>query len=103
MRKSILILLILISFLLMTDIASARDRRSYYHGYSHSQGIYIGPPAVWISPPPYYRTYYPPYQYYPPDYYGYSNRVWVPGYWEERWTPYGWERVWVPGYWRYEY
>jgi hypothetical protein len=26
----------------------------------------------------------------------------VPGYWEERWSPYGWEKVWVPGYWRYD-
>jgi hypothetical protein len=95
-----LILLILMVFLITTDIASARGR--YHHGPSHRSGFYIGPPSIWVAPPVYYRPYYPSYRAYPPDYYGYGYRVWVPGYWEERWTPYGWEKVWVPGYWRYE-
>jgi hypothetical protein len=56
-----------------------------------------------VAPPPvYYRGYYSPPSYYGPDYY-YNDpyRVWVPGYWENRWTPYGWERIWIPGYWQY--
>jgi len=87
MRRSILILLILITFLIMTDIASARDRRPYYRGHSRHSGIYIGPPVIRIAPPVYYRPYYPSYRAYPPDNYyysGYGYRVWVPGYWEER-------------------
>jgi hypothetical protein len=104
MRRSILILLILISFLITTDIASARDGRHYYHGPSYRSGFYISPPVIRIAPPVHYRPYYPSYRIYPPaDYYEYGYKVWVPGYWEERWMPYGWERVWVPGYWRYEY
>lgn len=101
MRKILLTLLILISFLIITDFASARDRRLYPHRHPYHSGIYIRPPALLIPPPVYYRSYYPHYRAYP--YYEYGYRVWVPGYWEERWTPYGWESVWVPGYWRYEY
>jgi len=101
MKKISFTLLILITFLLTTTIASARDRYPYHHRHPSRSGIYIGPPGIWISPPVSYRSYYPPYPAYPSYEYGY--RVWVPGYWEERWTPYGWESVWVPGHWRYEY
>jgi hypothetical protein len=71
-----------------------------WHGHF---GIFIAPPPLWVGPPPvYYRGYYPPPSYYGPDYY-YNGpyRSWVPGHWENRWTPYGWERVWIPGYWQY--
>lgn len=64
-------------------------------------GFFIGPPVIVAPPPVYYRGYYPPYRSYGPGYYDYGYRVWVPGYWEEQWTPYGWDRVWIPGYWRY--
>ncbi len=101
MKKILFILLILITFLLISGVASARDRYPYHHRHPYRSEIYISPPAIWIAPPVYYRPYYSPYRDYPPTPYGY--RVWVPGYWEERWTPYGWEKVWVPGYWRYEY
>jgi hypothetical protein len=101
MKKTAFILLILITFLIITGFALARDRRPYHHRPPDHSGIYIRPRGIWISPPVYYRSYYPPYRAYPS--YGYGYRVWVPGYWEERWTPYGWESVWVPGYWRYEY
>jgi hypothetical protein len=69
-------------------------------------GVVIAPP-LFLPPPPgiYYRGYYPPPgYYYGPNYYYYYNdpyRVWVPGHWEDRQTPNGWERVWIPGYWRY--
>ena len=89
MKKTVFILLILTTFLLTTTIASARDGRSHYHRPSYHSGMYTGPPGTWISPPVYYRSYYPPYRAYPS--YGYDYRVWVPGYWEERWTPYGWK------------
>jgi hypothetical protein len=27
----------------------------------------------------------------------------VPGYWDYRRGPYGWERVWIPGHWQWRY
>ncbi len=59
-------------------------------------GIFIGP-RLWVGPPAFYSPgYYPP-----PVYYSSPYRAWVPGHWESRWTPYGWQRAWIPGYWAY--
>jgi len=60
MKKTVFILLILITFLLTTTIASARDRYPYHHRHPSRSGIYIGPPGIWISPPVSYRSYYLP-------------------------------------------
>jgi hypothetical protein len=97
MKKLIMISLILLAIFLSSGSALAWHR--HFHGYGHF-GIFIAPPPLWIPPPPaiYYRGYYPPPAYYGPYYEPY--RAWVPGHWEERQTPYGWERIWVPGYWR---
>ena len=54
----------------------------------------IFPPSLWVGPPAfYYPGYYPPPVYYGPGYYGSPYRVWVPGHWGVRWTPYGRERA----------
>ena len=100
MRKFLIISIVLITIFLVTGAASAWYRPHRHHHYGF--GVFIGPPVIW-APPLYYRyPYYPDYS--PPyGYYNYGYRVWVPGHWEERWTPYGWERVWIPGYWRYDY
>jgi hypothetical protein len=96
MKKIIMISLILLTIFLLSGSASAW--RGHHRGHF---GIFIVPPPIWVaSPPVYYRGYYPPPSYYPPDYYE-TYRVWVPGHWVERWTPYGWQRVWIPGYWEY--
>ena len=96
MKKFIMISLVLLVIFLTSGSALAWHR----HHRGHF-GIFIAPPPIWIAPPPvYYRGYYPPPGYYPPDYYE-PYRVWVPGHWEERGTPYGWERIWIPGYWEY--
>jgi len=55
---------------------------------------FIGPPLILPPPPVVHYSYPPPYDYY----YG-SHRVWVPGYWDWRWTPRGWLRARVPGHW----
>jgi hypothetical protein len=98
MKKTIITTLILLAILLSSGSAFAWYRHSPGHF-----GIFITPPPVWVAPPAvYYRGYYPQPSYYGPGYYyDYPDRVWVPGYWEQRWTPYGWERVWIPGYWQY--
>jgi hypothetical protein len=86
----------LLTLVLTTGVASA------WHSHSHfGLGLFFAPPVVLPPPPVYFRAHYPPYGYYSPDYYDYGYRVWVPGYWEKRWTPYGWRRSWVPGYWEY--
>ena len=97
MKKILLISLILLAILFSRGSALAWHR--HYYGYPHFR-VFIAPPIL-LPPPPviYYRGYYPPPVYYEPYYDPY--RVWVPGHWEERQTPHGWERVWVPGYWRY--
>ena len=101
MKRFIVISLILLAIFLSSGSAFAW-RSHPYRGHGHF-GVVVVPPPVWVSPPAvYYRGYYPPPSYYGPDYsYGYPDRVWVPGHWEQRWTPYGWERVWIPGYWQY--
>jgi uncharacterized RDD family membrane protein YckC len=96
MKKILMITIALLTLALTAGVASA------WPGHPHfGFGLFIAPPAIWAPPPVYYRAYYPPYGYYGPDYYDYGYRVWVPGRWQERWTPYGWRRYWVPGYWEY--
>ena len=95
MKKIIMISLILLAIFLSSGQAFAWHRGHF--------GIFIAPRPLWVGPPVFYSPgYYPPPSYYGPGYY-YSSpyRVWVPGYWEERWTPYGRERAWIPGYWKY--
>ena len=92
MKKIIMISLILLTIFLLSGSASA------WHGHHRGHfGIFFAPPPIWVAPPPvYYRGYYPG-----PDYYYEPYRVWIPGHWEERWTPNGWQNVWIPGYWEY--
>ncbi|HSB04166.1 MAG TPA: hypothetical protein VLK23_03160 [Thermodesulfobacteriota bacterium] len=95
MKKTLIVSMVfsmfLITILLTSEVASA-------HWRSHFNfGVYFAPPVVW--PPVVGYPTYPPFGYYGPGYYGY--RAWVPGYWEDRWTPYGWRRIWIPGFWRY--
>ena len=92
-EKILLASIALAVVLLATGSASAHWRPHF--GF----GLYLSPPAAWVAPPPSYPGYYAPYGSYDPYYNGY--RVWVPGHWERRWTPYGWTRVWLPGYWQY--
>ena len=96
MKKTLIITMILLTLVLTTGVASAWHRHSHF-----GLGLFFAPPVVLPPPPVYFRSYYPPYGYYPPDYYDYDYRVWVPGHWEQRWTPYGWRRSWVRGYWEY--
>ena len=92
-----MIAMILLIVLITVGSASAWHR---YPGGPHRHfGVFIGPPVIYLPPPPpfiRYHYYYPPYDYTHPGY-----RVWVPGYWDCRWTPYGWERVWIPGHWEW--
>jgi hypothetical protein len=94
MKKNLIATIVLAVLLLTTGVASAHGRFGF--------GIFIAPP-IFVAPAPVYPYPYPyhyrPYRDYGP--YDHSYREWVPGYWEERWGPYGWERAWVPGYWRY--
>lgn len=93
MKKVLVISIALIAILMTAGIASAHWRSTF------SFGAFFPPVVVWapVVPPVVYPT-YPPYSYYSPGYYGY--RLWVPGHWESRWTPYGWTRAWIRGYWR---
>ena len=95
MKKILIVPVVLITILLTSGMASAHWR-TYFNF-----GVYLPPLAVWTPPPPPVAAYpgYPSNGYHSPGYYGY--RVWVPGYWESRWTAYGWRRAWIPGYWRY--
>jgi hypothetical protein len=102
MKKFLTVSLVGVIFLMTAGTASA------HWGGRYGFGVSIGPPIVVPAPPPpvYYRGYYPPPYYYGPGYYGPgyygpSNRTWVPGRWEWRMGPYGWERAWIPGYWEY--
>ncbi len=100
MKKLLMITLIILAIFLSSGSASAWYRP--YGGFGHF-GVFIAPPPIWVAPPPiYYRGYYSPPSYYGPDYYyNAPYRGWVPGHWENRRTPYGWERAWIPGYWQY--
>jgi hypothetical protein len=98
MKKFLIFSLIFLAIFLTSGAALA-----WHGGFRGHFGIFIAPPPIVIGPPAiYFRGYYPRPGYYGPDYY-YNDpyRVWVPGHWEKRWTPYGWERVWIPGYWQY--
>jgi len=91
MKKLIMICLILAAIFLSSGSAFA------WRGH-----FGLLPPPLWVGPPAfYYPGYYPPPAYYGPGYYGSPYRIWVPGRWEVRWTPYGRERAWIPGYWGY--
>ncbi len=99
MKKILLTSLILLTIFVTFESALAWHRPPRGHFK-----VIIPPPPLFLVPPViYYRGYFPPpNSYRSPDYYDdESYRVWVPGHWEERWGPYGWERVWIPGHWRY--
>lgn len=95
MTKFLVTLLIIIGIFagifFTTESAFARHRGYFGIFLPPPPPILVGPPSLWKGYPSYYGT----------DYYGAPFRSWVPGYWESRWTPYGWRRVWVPGYWNY--
>ena len=86
--------MVLLILLLVGGSASAWDRHSWggsrwgggYHG-GFGFGVFVGPPTVYYGVSTY--SYPPPY------------RVWVPGYWDWRWSGYRWERVWIPGHWQW--
>jgi hypothetical protein len=92
MKKVLFITAVVLVFFLTTGIASAR----VFFRFGFFPPAVIGPPVV-VAPPPAYYPY--PDGYYGPGYYGY--RAWVPGYWDNIWTSYGWEKVWHPGHWEY--
>jgi len=92
MKKLLILAMVLLVLLLAAGPASAW--RGHPRGHSHF-GIFVAPPVFFGPPPLVYPRYYAP-QYYDPAY-----RVWVPGYWDYRDTPYGWERVWMPGHWEW--
>ncbi|MGQ9646355.1 MAG: hypothetical protein ACUVWO_07455 [Thermodesulfobacteriota bacterium] len=101
--KKILILSIA-SLVLVLSVGPASawyGHRPYPRSHFHF-GVFIGPPVILLPPPPPVRYYYdrsdPPVDYYE---YDRVDRVWVPGYWEYRKGPYGWERFWVPGHWEW--
>jgi len=92
--------LVAISLILLTLFLSSGPALAW-RGHGHF-GPFVAPPPFWAGPPAvYYRGYYPPPGYYGPDYYYGPSRVWIPGHWEDRWTPSGWQRAWIPGYWEY--
>ncbi len=84
MKRVLSISTFFLVFFLATGIASAR----VFFGFGFFPPAVIGPPVI-VAPPP---AYYP---------YPYGYRVWVPGYWNNIWTDYGWEKVWHPGHWEY--
>ncbi len=86
MKKSLVVAAVFASILLTTGIASAS-----HWGFS----VVLPPVGVYAAPAA------PPPAYSPPPYYAPGYRTWVPGHWEDRWTPYGYRRAWVPGFWAY--
>jgi hypothetical protein len=97
MKKILMVGVVLLIIFLVAGPALAwrGHSRGHFRGRSHF-GIFIGPPVFFVPPPPVYHRYY-----YPRDYYYPGDRVWVPGYWDYRETPFGWERVWIPGHWEW--
>ena len=93
--KKILILSIFFVTILLTTGMTAGVASAHWRSH-FSFGVFLPPPPIVWAPPVVVSPGYPAYGYYNSGY-----RAWVPGYWESRWTPYGWTRVWVPGYWRY--
>ncbi|MGQ9509719.1 MAG: hypothetical protein ACUVTN_10015 [Thermodesulfobacteriota bacterium] len=103
-RKVINLSLFFLILFSSMGVASAWERHSHWRPHFHIgfQIILPPPPPILLYPPVViYREYSPSYYYDGPRYYREGYREWVPGHWEERWTPYGWERIWVPGHWRY--
>ena len=96
MKKILMIAMVSLIILLAAGLASAwcGHPGGHFRGHSHF-GVFFGPRVFYVPPPPVYPRYYYPSDYYP----GY--RVWVPGYWGYRETPYGWGRVWIPGRWEW--
>lgn len=96
MKKVLMMAMVLLIVLITVGSASAWHRHP--RGHRHQFGVFIGPPVIYVPlpPPVRYHYYYPPY-----DYYDRGYRVWVPGYWDTRWTSYGWERVWIPSHWEW--
>ena len=93
------ILIIMISSILLTIVLSSGLALAWHPGHF---GSFVAPPPFWAGPPAFYNPgYYPPPGYYAPNYYYAPSRVWIPGYWENRWTPSGRVRAWIPGYWEY--
>jgi hypothetical protein len=95
MKKALIIGLVLL--ILALTVGPVLAWRGHPRGHSHF-GFFIGPPVFFVPPPTVYPRYY-----YPPEYYDPGYRVWVPGYWDYRDTPYGWERVWIPSHWEWRY
>ncbi len=93
MKKVLLICIVLLITLLA--VGQALAWRGHPRVYSHF-GIFIGPPVFFVPPLSVYPRYY-----YPPNYYDSGYRVWVPGHWDYRDTPYGWERLWIRGHWEW--
>jgi len=91
MKKALLICIVLLITLLA--VGQALAWRGHPRVYSPF-GIFIGPPVFFVPPPSVYPRYY-----YPPNYYDSGYRVWVPGHWDYRDTPYGWGRLWIRGHW----
>ncbi len=105
MRRTFITGLVLV-ILVVTVVPAFAWYRHGHHPRSHFHfGLIIGPPIVFAPPPPVVRYYYyrpcPPPDYYEEYYYEERDRVWVPGHWEYRETPYGWRRVWIPGHWEW--
>ena len=93
--------LIMISLILLTIVLSSGSALAWHRGHF---GIFVAPPPFWVGPPAFYNPgYYPPPGYYARNYYYAPSRVWIPGYWENRWTPSGRVRAWIPGYWEYRH
>jgi hypothetical protein len=97
MKKLIFIAITLIGIAILLSSGPAFAWRGHGHGRF---GVFIAPPLLLPPPAVFFRGYYPPPSYYGPGYYNDPYRAWVPGHWDQRWTPYGWQRIWVPGYWR---
>jgi hypothetical protein len=95
MKKLLFVGIIPVALLLTAGPAFAWSSGSHGHS-SFGFGLFIAPPVFAAPPPVYHGGYYPSYGY---GYHPRSYRVWVPGYWGWRHTPYGWERQWIPGYW----
>jgi hypothetical protein len=105
----VIVVAIIVGFILLLPANGQAWRHGYSsdhhepHFYSHGYGSwnyrvprYIPPPARRYSRHNNYYNYWPSQPYYHPSY-----RSWIPGYWENRWTTYGWITIWIPGYWSY--
>lgn len=109
MKKWLVICLMVAAIVLLFSFLAVGPASAWWSNHRHQGwGIVIRPPVYFAPPPVYYGpNYWEPYRHpypYSYEYYQpYQPRVWIPGYWEERWNSYYgyWERIWIPGYWRY--